>query len=164
MSAMHSKSRHEVNEKEQLGSRSGCVCHRSNSSWYPLDKILGALQRLPGWKGEFPTDVKTRIQNFHPSSRPHRRQARYHLNYFWQREYAYFYETFELRVKKVENKIVYYKETNSLLGSQRRVHCQTAEPEPNRRVSIERVPLSVSYPMGTRNYFSGYESDHSPQN
>jgi hypothetical protein len=52
-------------------------------------------------------------------------------------------------VKKVENSVVYYKEMVEFLylifwpGSQRRVHCHTAKPEPNRRVTIDRVPLYI---------------------
>jgi hypothetical protein len=57
------------------------------------------------------------------------------------------YETYEVTVKKVENKIVYYKETverRYLIfwpGNQRRVHRHTAEPDSNQRVPVGRVPL-----------------------
>jgi hypothetical protein len=59
------------------------------------------------------------------------------------------YGTYEVTVKKVENKIVYYKETVECLHlilwprSQRRVQCHTAKPEPNQRVRINQVPLLV---------------------
>jgi hypothetical protein len=54
-----------------------------------------------------------------------------------------------LNGKEVENKIVYYKDTTDSRHlifwpeSQRRVHRHTAEPEPNRRVPVGRVPLLV---------------------
>jgi hypothetical protein len=47
----------------------------------------------------------------------------------------------------ITNKIVHYKETVEYRQylifwprSQRRVHCHTAKPEPNQRVSMDRVP------------------------
>jgi hypothetical protein len=57
-------------------------------------------------------------------------------------------------VKKVENKIVYYKDTVECRyvifwpGNQRRVHCHTAKLEPNQSVATDWVLLlvSVAYP------------------
>jgi hypothetical protein len=52
-------------------------------------------------------------------------------------------------VKKVENKIVYYKETVECVHlifwsrSQKKVHCHTAKPELNWRVTIDQIPLLV---------------------
>jgi hypothetical protein len=51
----------------------------------------------------------------------------------------------------MENKILYYKETVESLclifwpKSQRRVHCHAAKLEPNWRVTVDWVPLLVSY-------------------
>jgi hypothetical protein len=66
---------------------------------------------------------------------------------------ALLFRDFEVTVKKLENKVVYYKETvgsQHLIfwpGSQRRVHCHTAKPESDQRVSICWVPLlmGISY-------------------
>jgi hypothetical protein len=77
------------------------------------------------------------------------RQKRYQLNYCEEQKTAYFYDTYEPTAKKVQNKILYYKETvecRHLIfwpGSQRRVHCHTANPEPNRRVAVDGVTLPV---------------------
>jgi hypothetical protein len=58
-----------------------------------------------------------------------------------------FHWTYRVTVKKVENKIMYYKETAECLQlifwprSQRRVHYHTAKLKPNQRVTIDWVPL-----------------------
>jgi hypothetical protein len=58
-------------------------------------------------------------------------------------------KAYEITVKKMENVTVYYKETEVgwhlifCLGSRRRDHRHIAKPEPNRRVTIDRVPLLV---------------------
>jgi hypothetical protein len=55
-------------------------------------------------------------------------------------------QKYEITVKKVENKTALSKETLECLrlkvcpGSQGKVHCHTAKPEPNRRVTID-LPL-----------------------
>jgi hypothetical protein len=57
-----------------------------------------------------------------------------------------FSETFQLVAKKLENKIVYYKETIEcqhlifLPGSQGMVLCHAAKLEQNQRVMIDEVP------------------------
>jgi hypothetical protein len=62
--------------------------------------------------------------------------------------------TCRVTVKKVENKIVYYEEIVECRHlifwsrSQRRVHCHTAKPESNRRVTVDRVPLLRIYRDG----------------
>jgi hypothetical protein len=77
----------------------------------------------------------------------HRKQTCYQLSYCGQHKVTSFYKIYEVTVKKVENKTVFFKGTvqNRHLilwpGSQRRVHCHTAKQEPNQRVTVDQVPL-----------------------
>jgi hypothetical protein len=76
-------------------------------------------------------------------------KVHYQLSYHIQLKGDVFYDTYEVTMKKMENKIVYYKETvecQHLIfwpGSQRRVHCHTAKTELNWRATIDRVPSLV---------------------
>jgi hypothetical protein len=62
---------------------------------------------------------------------------------------VYFSKAYHDTVKKLENMIMYYKETaewGHLIfwpASKKRVDCYTATLEPNRRVSTNEVPLSA---------------------
>jgi hypothetical protein len=72
------------------------------------------------------------------------------MNYCGKHKNTYLYETYEATVKELENRTMYYEEAVECRylicwpGSQRRVHYHTAKLEPNRRVSIDRVNLSLS--------------------
>jgi hypothetical protein len=79
---------------------------------------------------------------------PQHKQTQYQLNY--QTMYVHSsYETSEVTMKKVENKIVYYKGTmqwQHLIfwpGNHRRVHCHTTKLEQNQSVLINRIPLVI---------------------
>jgi hypothetical protein len=69
---------------------------------------------------------------------PHRSVARYQLNYCTTHGRMRFSETYRLTVKKLESKIVYYKQTAECLllifwpRSQGRVHCHTEKLEGNK--------------------------------
>jgi hypothetical protein len=65
-------------------------------------------------------------------------------------ELATFYETYEVRPKNVRYAAVYNPRnigvsTPNILArkSERMVHCHTAEPKTNRRVTIDWLPLYV---------------------
>jgi hypothetical protein len=61
----------------------------------------------------------------------------------------FFYETYEVIVKKVGNEIQYYEETVECqylifwLESHRMVHCHIAKLKPYQRVTIDQGPLQM---------------------
>jgi hypothetical protein len=73
------------------------------------------------------------------------------LCYHEELKVSSFYKTYEIIVKKVENKTVYYEETVECRHlifwpeNQRRIHCHTAKPEPNWKVTVDQVPLLEKY-------------------
>jgi hypothetical protein len=83
--------------------------------------------------------------------RPRNRQARYQLRYYGIHETVLFNKAYQVIVKKMENKIVYYKETIECqhvifwLVSQASVHCHIAKLEPNRRVTADEVPCKIRF-------------------
>jgi hypothetical protein len=86
---------------------------------------------------------------------PHSSLTHGQLSYCKQHEGDSFSKTFQFRVKKLENKIVYYIEIETLdcqhliiwPGRQGRVHCHNAKLKPNRRVTINDVPLHTFYTL-----------------
>jgi hypothetical protein len=79
-----------------------------------------------------------------------RRRARFQLSYRKLHESSCTNSTCQLTVKKLHNRIVYYKKLLSVdtkyFGQEvrGRVHCHTVNFGPNRRVTIDGIPLLVT--------------------
>jgi hypothetical protein len=90
------------------------------------------------------TDMVIKLPTWEPNpGHLHHRHTLYQLRYDGELKKGSFYWTYKTAVKKVENKIVYYKETMECLHlifwpkSQRRAHYHTEKPEPNRNITID---------------------------
>jgi hypothetical protein len=90
--------------------------------------------------------IKKKQPTWEPNPGQH---TRYQLSYNSELKKESFYLTYKVTAKKVENKIVYYKETLECLHlifwprSLRRVHYYTSKLEPNRRVTISQVAVNI---------------------